>query len=365
MRLLIGSAIRQSPAVLAAFLRSLAGLNLHGLDVQFSFVDANQDPDASALLRGWAAERSATVVAGETADHQAVWQAARTKDALIEYVLAEGFDLLFLTDANLVLHPFTIQQLLAAKRPVVAEIAWRSDLPQVWLQDGSVQADPRSQEWLAQLREPGLYPVGGVGAPILLHREALAAGCRFAEIYNLSLPSEEQHFSIRAAALGFQLWVETSMPAYRIGNEGDLDGVEEYLRAAASETAPRLVKQVAQAGLEAWGTSDWRTVTGLEGADYLARNLRARQVAEASDVVTQTKAVQSVARTRVEQAEVVDLDDAAGEALVRCWLVNEGEERGEAFADRLQAVVVLVKEEDRWLIGSVEFYPTEQAAATE
>jgi hypothetical protein len=388
VRLLIGSLVRQSPAVLEAFLRSLAGLNLHGLTAHYYLVDENDDPSASGLLREWAASRCATVVAGEGPANQQedqrnealVWQAARAKDAMIEYALAEGFDLLFLVESNLVLHPFTVQQLIQTKKPIVAEIVWsrsapeQPERPQVWLtdQDAGAQgehlalaeADQRASEWYRQLREPGLYPVGGLGACTLMQREALAAGCRFAEIYNLSLRGEDRHFSIRAAALGYQLWVDTTMPAYQISGQGDLAGVADYVQRALADATPRLVKQVAQAGLEAWGTSDWQSVTGLEGAEYLASNLRERQAAEAADLVARTKAAQSSARTRVEQVEVVDLDDAAGEALVRCWLVNEGRENGEAFADRLQALVVLVREE-RWLIGSVEFFPTVQAAAGE
>lgn len=397
MRLLIGSPIRQSPAVLDAFLRSLSGLNLHGLSVHYYFVDDNDDPAAAALLREWAAGRSVTIQPGESGGpvyqkddvthhwkEALVWKVARYKDAMIEYALAEGFDLLFLVDSDLVLNPFTIQQLLQSKKPIISEVFWtrwepnQPELPQVWLQDhytilplargerlDQAEINRRASEWVRQLREPGIYPVGGLGACTLIHREALAAGCRFAEIYNLSFWGEDRHFCIRAAALGYQLWVDTTMPAYHIYRNGDLAGVVQYVETTTASAAGPWVRQVAQAGLEAWGTSDWRTVTGLEGAEYFAANLRARQEAEAAATVAQVKAVQSFARTRVEQTEIVDLDAGAGEGLVRCWLTNEGTENGETFADRLQALVVLVKEEGRWLIGSVDFIPESQVAAGE
>lgn len=397
MRLLIGSPIRQSPAVLEAFLRSLAGLNLHGLSVQYYFVDDNDDPASAAMLREWAVGRPVTLVPGEPGGpvyqkddlthhwkEALVWKVARYKDAMIEHALVEGFDLLFLVDSDLVLNPFTVQQLLQSKRPIISEVFWtkwepgQPELPQVWLQDhytifpvargerlDQAEANRRATEWVRQLREPGIYPVGGLGACTLLHREAMAAGCRFAEIYNLSFWGEDRHFCIRAAALGYQLWVDTTLPAYHIYRDGDLAGVADYVAATSVSAAPLWVRQVAQAGLEAWGTTDWRTATGLEGAEYLATNLRDRQAAEAASLVEQVRTVKSAARTHVEQSEVVDVDLAAGEALVRCWLTNEGTENGESFADRLQALVVLVREEGRWLIGSVDFLPEAQVAAGE
>ncbi|MCL6593455.1 MAG: glycosyl transferase, partial [Alicyclobacillus sp.] len=86
----------------------------------------------------------------------------------------------------------------------------------------------RQQQFLNQLRIPGIYEVGGLGACTLIRRSALEKGVNFSEIPNLSFWGEDRHFCIRAAALGLRLWVDTHVPAYHIYRLDDLDGVTLY-----------------------------------------------------------------------------------------------------------------------------------------
>jgi hypothetical protein len=62
----------------------------------------------------------------------------------------------------------------------------------------------------------------------LISRKALVAGVSFAEIKNLSFWGEDRHFCIRAAALGFSLYVDTHFPAYHIYRESELSGIASY-----------------------------------------------------------------------------------------------------------------------------------------
>lgn len=121
---------------------------------------------------------------------------------------------------------------------------WEPDfpeLPQVWLSDQynlyrSSRGEILPQEEILQrvhlfintLKTPGIYPVGGLGACTLISKKALNSGVNFAEIYNISFVGEDRHFCIRAAALGFQLFVDTNYPAYHIYRLSDLEGVEAY-----------------------------------------------------------------------------------------------------------------------------------------
>lgn len=83
---------------------------------------------------------------------------------------------------------------------------------------------------MAQLRQPGVYEVGGLGACTLIRRSALEKGVRFERIRNLSLWGEDRHFCVRAAALGIPLFVDTRNPAFHIYRDSDLEGADRYMR---------------------------------------------------------------------------------------------------------------------------------------
>ena len=114
-------------------------------------------------------------------------------------------------------------------------------MPQVWIEDEysmykkqyhSLMSNEEIQEqifsFLHQLRIPGVYEVGGLGACTLISRKALQAGVNFSTIKNLSFWGEDRHFCIRAVALGFDLYVDTHHPAYHIYRSSDIKGVEAF-----------------------------------------------------------------------------------------------------------------------------------------
>ncbi|MCY9515398.1 hypothetical protein [Paenibacillus apiarius] len=67
----------------------------------------------------------------------------------------------------------------------------------------------------------------------MISRQAVRAGVSFAEIRNVSFWGEDRHFCIRAAALGFPLFVDTRRPAYHIYRASDLQGADAYLQSAS------------------------------------------------------------------------------------------------------------------------------------
>ncbi|GEN35031.1 glycosyltransferase [Aneurinibacillus danicus] len=145
------------------------------------------------------------------------------------------------------MHPATLQHLVSLEKDIVSEIFWTSwqegerKFPQVWLSDqytlyhrsphetlSDEDVQARTMEFLQQLRKPGVYEVGGLGACTLISRRALLAGVNFNTIPNISLIGEDRHFCVRATALGFSLFVDTYYPAYHIYRDSDLAGVEMY-----------------------------------------------------------------------------------------------------------------------------------------
>ncbi len=176
------------------------------------------------------------------------------------------YDYLFLIDSDVLIHPRTVQHLIHAKKDIISEIFWtqwwpESELsPQVWIRDQFTQwhKNPgeelndeeisiRTREFIDQLKVPGIYEVGGLGACTLISRHALTSGVNFKKIKNLSFVGEDRHFCIRAAALGFSMYVDTFYPAYHIYRDTDIEGAKTFLSnmekenpSAKMETKPDL-----------------------------------------------------------------------------------------------------------------------------
>ena len=114
-------------------------------------------------------------------------------------------------------------------------------MPQVWVLDSYTlfehgplekisekEAYRRMGLFLEQLKKPGVYEVGGLGACTLISKPALQRPVSFKKIKNISFWGEDRHFCIRASAMGLSLFVDTHYPAYHIYRESDLSGVDEF-----------------------------------------------------------------------------------------------------------------------------------------
>jgi cellulose synthase/poly-beta-1,6-N-acetylglucosamine synthase-like glycosyltransferase len=260
VRVLIGSPIRQKPAILAEFLRSIDELDPQGLELAYHFVDDNTAEESSALLTAFAAshpdcilrraESQDTFVCDEQTHHWTddLWlKVGSFKDRIVADALQRGFDFVFLVDSDVVMAPRLLRHLVSLDKPVVSEVFWTSFqpaapmLPQVWVADqytlfergrSEKLADheemQRAMVFMKQLRRPGVYPVGGLGACTLIARRALERGASFAPIDNLSFWGEDRHFCVRARALGIELWADTRMPPLHLYRESDLERVAHY-----------------------------------------------------------------------------------------------------------------------------------------
>jgi tetratricopeptide (TPR) repeat protein len=259
-RVLVGSPVHQKTRILEEFLNSLKQIERGGFILHFFFVDDNQIEASSQLLEDFAKNVEGVLIQKSQRDDQYVcderthvwqehliWKVAAFKDLMIQKALEGGYEYLFLVDSDLVLNPHTLEHLISTGKEIISEIYWTSwelnapKLPQVWVSDfytlyGKERGEQLSQEeaarrqaqFLEKLQQPGVYEVGGLGACTLISQKALLAGVSFKEIKNISFRGEDRHFCIRAAALGFCLFVDTHYPAYHIYRESDLEGVGEF-----------------------------------------------------------------------------------------------------------------------------------------
>lgn len=158
---------------------------------------------------------------------------AALKNFIIDKARTDGYDYLFLIDSDIVLNPATLNHLIRTEKEIISEIFWtrwtpeQEELPQVWLSDFY----NLTREFVEQLKTPGIYEVGGLGACTLIHKKALHAGINFNKVKNITFWGEDRHFCVRAVVLGFSLFVDTHYPAYHIFRESALEKVEEFKKA--------------------------------------------------------------------------------------------------------------------------------------
>lgn len=259
--ILIASAVHKDARIVDEFLKSLRRLDAEDLKISYCFIDDNESEASSELLADFIKNtpRCQLLVLSdipknlEWENHDHSWsirkieKIASLKNHIIEYFLSGDFDHLFLVDSDLVLHPKTLLTLLDSKKDIISNIFWTKwqenslPMPQVWLKDFYTMYDahmliPKSEEeiqfetmkFLSTLMIPGVYKVGGLGACTLISRKALEAGVNFNLIYNISFWGEDRSFCIRAAALGFELYVNTLYPAFHIFRIQELDHLQDW-----------------------------------------------------------------------------------------------------------------------------------------
>ncbi len=263
-RILIGGPVYQKPDILNLFLQSLGRLAKADVAVDYLFIDDNKDPVSSASLQSFQDHHGGvTVLPGGDAEslyhcdqEEHHWNTGLTqkvaafKDRIFQFALEGDYTHVFLVDSDLVFHPGLLLGLLATGKDIVSEIFWtrwrhgNEPLPNVWLYDAydlcprafdevltPEETVTRERGFLALLRVPGLYEVGGLGACTLISRNALEAGMSFAPVKNLMFVGEDRHFCVRASVLGFDLFVDTHFPAYHIYRESDLmEGVRYFIQ---------------------------------------------------------------------------------------------------------------------------------------
>ena len=370
-KILIGAPVRQEAAILTEFLRSLRELHRDGLEVEFAFVDDNVESASKDLLREFANhERTLLLAADDIDDHyekneyghvwteELFWKVARFKDRILRHALATGYDGVFLIDSDLVLHPNTLQHLVAQQVDIVSEVFWTRwhpglpDRPQVWVRDQYTlheqrrdesltqeEIDRRKQEFFMKLLRPGLHEVGGLGACTLISRRALQAGVNFAAIHNCGLWGEDRHFCLRAAVLGLRLHADTHYPPLHVYRPSELPKVETFRGNERIQERRVASLRTFREAMVAFGTTHYATMRGEEGLQFFGAPLRGGLMASAADRAALAQRTLEVNRTHVLWTTQKDLDD--GGMHIGASLVREGSRNGVPFRDDIGALATL------------------------
>ena len=213
-KILITAPLRQDADIFEAYQTGLDRLEVpEGFEVSRFFV-VNDCAEVIPLIR------NAKYVTADTGDeyrktsetHEWTLELMAKMSGLRNRTIAEaldgGFDYWFSVDTDLVLDPRTLRQLLEADMDIVSEIFWTQHWCNAWEHD---QYSPPLERW----RKPGLYRVGMTGACTLVKRRVFEAGVDYTQIPNIwkALRGEDRHFCVRAACAGFEMWVDTHVPA--------------------------------------------------------------------------------------------------------------------------------------------------------
>jgi len=230
-RVLIGGPVRQDETAFRLYLDALAKLDTTGLEVDHAFILHNS-PGLEPIIRGMFPR---AIVEHYTDDsefprgRERVWD-LQTLGALIHMrnaILraAHGYDYVFMVDSDLLLHPSTLQYLVAADKPIVAEVFWTRwipespELPNAWTADDFHFSESDLENW----RMPGLYRVGMAGGCLLVRSDVIASGVTYTPIPNISWTiRDDRAFCIRAACAGFEVWLDTHCPARHLYSEEDV-----------------------------------------------------------------------------------------------------------------------------------------------
>ena len=231
-KILITAPLRQDPRYFDEYRESVDKLIVpDGYEVETFYVVNNCDEIIPHLRKSdqWIVCDNPNDYAKTAGDH--IWsndniqRVALFRNITIEFALNAGFDYWWSVDTDLVLHPMTLKALLDADKDIVSEIFWSKDPGgyewcNAWMRDKYSGTEP-------QFKTPGLYQVGMTGACTLVKRKVLEAGVNYDFLPNLTIWGEDRHFSIRAAAHRFELWVDTHYPAWHLFTD---EVYREYMR---------------------------------------------------------------------------------------------------------------------------------------
>lgn len=227
--ILVASLLRNRGWVLDQFLAGLDSIDYPKDKLSFYFIVNDSYDDTHEKLKTWASTKDKvyklieieTINFGNASDTEHSWE--DQKLANMSYMRNRAMaslhkfssEALFMIDSDIILrHPRIVKHLVGLERPIVSEVFWAiwghkdaQPLPNVWIRGGY----EINGEFLAMLKRPGMYPVGGLGACTLIWKEIVEKGVSYTRVPNLpsNMRGEDRDFCVRATCAGYKLWADT------------------------------------------------------------------------------------------------------------------------------------------------------------
>lgn len=220
MKVLIAAPLRQDIKIFHEYQAGLDRLIVpEGVTVDRYFV-VNDCPEVIPEIRDAAYDVLDTGDRFQKSDNDHLWtrenldKMPALRNMTVRRALEGGYDYLFSVDTDIVLHPETLLRLLEADKDIISELFWTNGWCNAWMYD---QSSGMEKAWV----RPGLYQVGMTGACTLMNTKVFMAGADFTPIPNIrkALWGEDRWFCIRAAVLGFEMWIDTHCPPWHLYSE--------------------------------------------------------------------------------------------------------------------------------------------------
>lgn len=220
MKVLIAAPLRQEIKIFREYQAGLDRLIIpEGVTVDRYFV-VNDCPEVIPEIRGADYDVLDTGDRFQKSNNEHLWtrenleKMPALRNMTVRRALEGGYDYLFSVDTDIVLHQETLVRLLEADKDIISELFWTNGWCNAWMYD---QSSGMKAEWV----RPGLYQVGMTGACTLMNTKVFMAGVDFTPIPNIrkALWGEDRWFCIRAAVLGFEMWIDTHCPPWHLYSE--------------------------------------------------------------------------------------------------------------------------------------------------
>lgn len=283
IRILVGGAVRKSPAILGHHLDTIARQVLPP-NVQLipAYMDDNEDAASTDLLSQFCKEKNghyADVRAQRPPDFReggvthewtstAMRRVADLKNQLIKFTMEQKADGLWLVDSDLFLHDRVFWSLWYSDAPIVCGVFWtkwqnRPDvppMPQVWLRH-PYELSGRgigAEEFIRRLMRRERLQVWGQGACTLYRTECFKKGLSFDYLPDLPTEGmwvgEDRHLCTRAERLYLPMFADAWPDIFHAYHPTDLEPGARWLtdgRNLDDASGPPLLGELVNLTLEA------------------------------------------------------------------------------------------------------------------
>ena len=214
MKVLITAPLKQSKDIFREFQEGLDNLIIpEGVEVDRHFVVNDCDEVIPMIKGSYEVINTGDVYEKTYNDH--IWthenltKMSVLRNATIKAALDGGYDYWWSIDTDLIVQPETLKVLLEADKDIISEVFWTQSKVGNWWCNGWMYDQCDADGRLPEFTQPGLYQVGMTGACTLAKTDVFKAGVSYSAIPKIRkvLWGEDRWFCIRAAVLGFEMWL--------------------------------------------------------------------------------------------------------------------------------------------------------------
>ena len=261
-RILCGTSLRKPASIVSAYLDALAWQVLPPhTTVEYCFVLDTDDPAVITLIELFVNQNGGVVLRpgvgpNDTDDQHPVthqWspqgmaRVGQNKNLILQHALKQGYDAVWLVDADLICDRTTLLSLWSNKASIACAVYWThwhkpgpdrplQAAPQVWLTHpyGLDGRGYEAAEFRKELVERQRIEVWGQGACTLIRRNAIEKGVSFDYVPGVTtegmMAGEDRHFCLRAESLHLPMIADAWPDIFHVYHPSDVERIPEMLQ---------------------------------------------------------------------------------------------------------------------------------------